>query len=100
MQDKIKLKKRCSFLRKNCLKPTSKKLLIIDDEFYLGLDREKCSGNKGFYSANISHCPVNIRRREKEKYPQKVLVLLAIDENGKICEPIFMKKATCWEKYI
>ena len=47
---------------------------------------------KGFHSANISHCTVNIRHRKKEKFPQKVLVWLAIDENSKISKPFFMKE--------
>ena len=47
---------------------------------------------QGLYSANISHYRVNIRRREKEKFPQKVLVWLANDENGKISEYFFMKE--------
>ena len=69
------------------LKPTNKKFLIMDNESYFCLNGAKCSDNKVFYSANISHCPVNIRRREKEKFPQKVLVWLAIDEKGKIRNP-------------
>ena len=64
----------------------------MDDESYFCLNGAECSGNKGFYSANISHCPVNIRRRGKEKLPQKVFVWLTIDENGKISKPFFMKE--------
>ena len=48
MQGKIKIKKRCSFLRKNCLKPTTKKFLIMDDESHFCLNGAECSGNKGF----------------------------------------------------
>ena len=35
---------------------------------------------------------VNVHRREEEKFPQKGIVWLAIDENGKMSKPFFMKE--------
>ena len=58
----------------------------MDDESYFCL----IWAEQELYSANISHYRVNIRRRGKEKFPQKVW--LAIDENGKISEYFFMKE--------
>ena len=64
----------------------SKPQLILDDEKYFLFKGDQMPGNSGFYTDDIKECPDDVKFKGKEKFPQKVLVWLAISEKG-LSEP-------------
>lgn len=66
--------------------------LIMDDEKYFTLSNESVSTNRGFYTSNASVTPPNVKFRRTQKYCVKVLVWIAVSENG-ISKPFFAKQA-------
>jgi len=62
--------------------------LILDDEKYFTFAGDNMPGNDGYYTNDKSKCPDSIRFAGKEKFPQKVLVWIAISDRG-ISEPLF-----------
>lgn len=61
--------------------------IIIYDEKYFTFKGENMPGNAGYYSNDKSTCPDNVRFAGKEKFPQKVMVWIAISDRG-ISEPL------------
>src|SRR5690242_19033186 len=43
---------------------------------------DQMPGNSGFYTNDIRQCPDIVKFKGKEKFPQKVLVWIAISEKG------------------
>lgn len=65
---------------------------IIDDESYFTLSGANQPENDHFYSDNLDVTPESVKYNEVAKYPQKVLVWLAISPRG--CTAPFFKKGT------
>ena len=66
----------------------------MDDESYFPLKDDNIMGNKGFYVESgtpSGDIPDDIRLKPKSKYPEKLLVWLAISEKG-ISKPFFLVK--------
>jgi transposase len=68
--------------------------IIIDDEKYFGFYNDEDPANAGFYTSDISTTPHDVRCKGKEKYPEKILVWIAMSERG-ISEPLFRKQGAC-----
>ena len=66
--------------------------LIMDDEKYFILTNESVSTNRGFYTSDRSITPSDVKFKRTQKYCTKVLVWIAISENG-ISKPFFSKQA-------
>ena len=66
--------------------------LIMDDEKYFTLTNESMSTNRGFYTSDPSITPSDVKFKRTQKYCTKVLVWIAISENG-ISKPFFSKQA-------
>ena len=64
----------------------------MDDESYSALKDDNINGNSGFYIS--PECPMGdvadeVRLRPKSKYPEKLLVWMAISERGFSCQKLF-----------
>ena len=55
---------------------------ILDDESYFTLSHSTISGNKFFYSSDVSLTPANVKYATKAKYEDKLLVWLAMSRKG------------------
>jgi hypothetical protein len=62
---------------------------ILDDESYFTLDHSAQPGNNIFYSSNVNLTPDNVKYKFQEKYPEKLLVYLAISPKG-VSKPFFV----------
>lgn len=71
---------KCRKLRRKFI--TAKKFVIIDDEKYFTFTGDNMPGNAGFYSENKEGAPVHVKYKCKQKYPQKILVWLALSSKG------------------
>ena len=65
--------------------------LIMDDEKYFMLHNESVPSNRGFYTSNSSTVSPEIKFRRTQKFEPKVLVWIAISENG-VSQPFFAKQ--------
>ena len=65
--------------------------LVMDDEKYFTLSDQSVSTNRGFYSSNKEETPYEVKLKRTQKYEAKVLVWVAISENG-ISSPFFAKQ--------
>ncbi|CAF1531164.1 unnamed protein product [Adineta ricciae] len=65
--------------------------MIMDDEKYFTLSDQSVSINRGFYSLNKEETPSQVKLKRTHKYEPKVLVWVAISENG-ISSPFFAKQ--------
>ena len=74
--------RRLSKLRRNQLKPTVKREIVMDDESYFTLTGSGMPGNSGFYTADKSSVPPNIQYYGKKKFPERVMVWCAISSHG------------------
>ena len=55
---------------------------ILDDESYFTLSHSTISGNKFFYSSDVSLTPAKVKYSTKAKYEDKLLVWLAMSRKG------------------
>ncbi|CAF4079490.1 unnamed protein product [Rotaria sp. Silwood1] len=62
--------------------------LILDDEKYFLLHNESVAANRGFYTSDPNTAPPEIKFKRSKKFEPKVLVWVAISENG-ISTPFF-----------
>ena len=60
----------------------------MDDEKYFTYDGSNMQGNDNYYTNDKSKCPDSVRFAGKEKYPNKVMVWVAIFNLG-ISKPLF-----------
>ena len=67
--------------------------LILDDEKYFTYDGSNMQGNDNYYTNDKSKCSDSIRFDVKEKYPNKVTVLVAISNRG-ISKSLFRPSKT------
>ena len=56
--------------------------LVIDDESYFTLSGSGMPGNSGFYTNDSSKTPNHIKHRQKEKFPEKVMIWVAFSRRG------------------
>lgn len=66
----------------NLLYRTHQDAIVMDDEKYFTFSNSTLSGNAGFYTDNINNAPAEVRFASKQKFEPKVLVWVAISEQG------------------
>lgn len=64
-------------------------LCIMDDESYFTFSGSTCSGNRSFYSNDVTDTPAEHKYRTKAKYEKKLLVWLCFSEKG-FAQPYFL----------
>jgi transposase len=62
--------------------------LVMDDEKYFLLHNESVPSNRGFYTSDPSAAPPEIKFKRSQKFEPKILVWIAISENG-VSTPFF-----------
>jgi transposase len=62
--------------------------VVMDDEKYFTYAGDNMPGNAGYYTADKSTCPDEVRFAGKEKFPKKLLMWIAISDRG-LSEPLF-----------
>ena len=78
--------------RKLATKSFVRKTVVIDDEKYFTLSNSEQSGNSGYYTDNKFSTPEDVRFKKKSKYEPKVLVWVAISEDG-IASPFIQESS-------
>jgi len=63
---------------------------VMDDESYFHLGGDNIPQNQGFYTDNIDNTPFDVKNTLESKFPEKVLVWVAICPRG-ISTPFFME---------
>ena len=79
-------------LRRNFFSPSSSTEIVMDDESYFPLKDDNFNGNSGFYvspECPLGDVPEDVRLRAKSKYPEKLLVWIAISEEPTLCQTLF-----------
>ena len=71
------------------MKASSSVKVVIDDESYFPFGRSEMPGNDRFYAKNKSEVSPNVRYSQKKKFEPKLLVWLAISEEGH-SDPFFV----------
>jgi hypothetical protein len=61
--------------------------VVLDDEKYFLFSGDSMPGNDGYYSRDKNSCPDEVRFKGVDKYPDKILVWIAISEDG-VSEPL------------
>ena len=82
-------KRRCRKLSRTEMKPSSSVKVVIDDESYFPFGHVEMPGNDRFYAKNKSELSPNVRYSQKKKFEPKLLVWLAISEEGH-SDPFFV----------
>ena len=82
-------KRRCRKLSRTEMKPSSSVKVVIDDESYFPFGHCEMPGNDRFYAKNKSEVSPNVRYSQKKKFEPKLLVCLAISEEGH-SDPFFV----------
>jgi hypothetical protein len=54
------------------------KTLIMDDDFYFSMKDDRLPGNDRFYTLDYSTVPVEVKYACQKKFPQRLMVWLAI----------------------
>lgn len=65
--------------------------LVMDDEKYFTFTDQSTSTNRGFYSSQRRLTPFNVKLKQTRKYEPKILVWVAVSENG-ISSPYFAQQ--------
>ena len=65
--------------------------IVMDDEKYFTFSNDEMPGNEGFFTDNIEKCPDDVRFKGKAKFPDKILVWIALSEDG-MSEPLIRKQ--------
>ena len=60
-----------------------------DEKYFTYYDGSNIQGNDNYYSNDKSKCPDSVRFAGKEKYPNKVMIWVAISNRG-ISKPLFL----------
>ena len=69
-------------LTRTSIKPSSSVEVVIDDESYFPFGHSEMPGNDRFYTKDKSEVPPSVRYLQKKKFEPKLLVWLAISEEG------------------
>ena len=64
----------------------------MDDESYFSLAGDEYSSNRGYYTDNKTLCPIHVKCKSRLKFPPRVLMWIAISEDGFFCKPFFLEK--------
>lgn len=70
-------------------KKSLNKVLVIDDETYVHLDPSDVPGRKFYHATNPKDVKYEDKIKPKAKFPKKILVWQAMDENGRVSRPYF-----------
>lgn len=76
------------------------KILIIDDETYLHWDPKDVPGRKFFSAVDPKEVPYSEKVKPQAKFPKKILIWQAIDENGNVSEPFISEGTINSEVYL
>ena len=82
-------KRCCRKLTRTEMRPSSSVKVVIDDESYFPFGQNEMPGNDRFYTKDKSEVPPNVRYSQKKKFEPKLLVWLAISEEGQ-SNPFFV----------
>ena len=61
---------------------------LDDEKYFTYYDGSNIQGNDNYYSNDKSKCPDSVRFAKKDKYPNKVIVWVALSNRG-ISKPLF-----------
>ena len=93
-------KKACRLIYRNKVLSAPGRVIIMDDETYVPVDRNAING-KEFYNARIRGGVADqFRFKPREKFTAKYLVWQAIDENGNVSEAYIQKGTMNGETYL
>ena len=89
-QTKPKVTEKQLIKQKKCLLKMSKKdfrpnngiKIIMDDESYFPLSGHNIAGNDGFYTSDRLNCESDVKFKDKNKFPPKIMVWICISEFG------------------
>ena len=73
---------RCRRLSRNFLPATGSRKLVMDDESFFPLKHDGMPGNQGYFTKDKENTPPDVRYTRKEKFPKKLLVWMALSEEG------------------
>ena len=73
--------------------------IVMDDESYFSLRHDKLPGNSFYYATARGDAPDHLRFADTKKYEQKLLVWVAISDQG-ISEPFFQRSGIAVNKEI
>lgn len=73
---------RCRKLSRDIFPAKSTTKIVMDDESYFPLKGDQMPSNSGYYTANKENTPPSVKYRSQDKYPTKVLVWVALSEEG------------------
>lgn len=76
-------------LSRDFLPARSTRKVVMDDESYFPFKHDEMPGNVGFYTQDKENTPPAVRFRPKTKFPKKLLVWIAISEEGH-SQPFFV----------
>lgn len=88
-EKEMKQKRCCRKLIRTVLTPSSSVKVVMDDESYFTFGHSQIPGNDRFYTKNKEETPSDVKYFEKKKFEPKLLVWLAISEDGH-SEPFFV----------
>ena len=77
-----KAKKCCRKLVRDFCQPSSVIEVVMDDESHFPYKNDGTRANGGFYTKDKENTPPEIRYRTTKKFPDKLLVWIAISERG------------------
>ena len=72
---------------------------VLDDESYFTLSNTTLAGNDRFYSDNVQNTPYDVKNKLVAKYEDKLLVWIAISQNG-ISKPLFFKSGLAINQHV
>lgn len=64
-----------------------RKIVVMDDETYVLKDPSETPIRQFFHSSDPSKVPTNEKIKNKSKFPKKILIWQAVDQNGNVSEP-------------
>ena len=76
------------------------RVLLIDDETYVPVDKTQLPGMEYFHCQCKSLVPDKFRFKPKEKYPTKYLVWQCLDEDGHVSDPYITQGTMNAETYL
>ena len=53
---------------------------------------DEYSSNRGYFTDNKTLCPIHVKFKSRLKFPPRVLMWIAISENGFFWKPFFLEK--------
>ena len=56
--------------------------LVLDDESYFPLNGAEMPGNSGYYSADKTQTPPDVKFKRRDKYPERVMIWAVISSKG------------------